>query len=415
MSVSRLFRSFSRWFANHRFSAVLALVSIVVFGGVFAFVAIKDAMFSAGMALYQPPPVSVAVADARAETWANEVPAVGTIEADRGVDVAAEVGGIVRAIEFRSGQQIGEGEVLVQLDDSIEQAELRSLDAQLELAQINAERDKRLLSSRSISKTEFDTGQARLKDLQAKRERTQLVIEQKRVQAPFAGRLGIRRVSIGQYVVPGEKLVTLQALDKLHVDFMLPEQYVPQLRTGSEVRLRVRAHGEREFVGRLAAIDSRVDTGTRNVRVRAVLANPGEALVPGMFADMRVVLPGQQALVVVPSTAVSASLYGDAVYVLKAQAGTHEGKLREATDKDSAMVNMVATMAKKAPRDKQDPLLGKPVWVVERRPVQIGERRSNSVAVTGVKAGEQVVVAGTLKLKQGTRVIIDNTVSVTAQ
>jgi membrane fusion protein, multidrug efflux system len=415
MSNTRVFKRFSRWFSTHRFSAILALVSIVVFGGVFLFIAVKGAMFGAGMALYQPPPVAVAVVAAHADVWQGELQAVGTIEADRGVDVAAEVGGTVREIGFRSGKDANAGDLLIQLDDSIERADLKNYDAQLELARINSERDRSLIKTRAISKTEFDTGQARLKELEALRERTTQVIKQKHVAAPFAGRLGIRRVSVGQYVTAGEKLVTLQALDQLHIDFTVPEQYLPHLKIGSEIRFNVRAHGDREFVGRLLAVDSRVDADTRSVRVRAVAKNPERLLVPGMFADMRVTLPKKLEVVVVPATAVSPSLYGDAVYVLKSQAGKHEGALREPNEKDGAVANMVATMAKKAPKDKKDPLLGKDVWVVERRPVQVGERRNNTVAVSGVNAGEQIVAAGALKLKQGARVIIDNSVRMNAQ
>jgi len=415
MSNTRVFKRFSRWFSTHRFSAILALVSIVVFGGVFLFIAVKGAMFGAGMALYQPPPVAVAVVAAHADVWQGELQAVGTIEADRGVDVAAEVGGTVREIGFRSGKDANAGDLLIQLDDSIERADLKNYDAQLELARINSERDRSLIKTRAISKTEFDTGQARLKELEALRERTTQVIKQKHVAAPFAGRLGIRRVSVGQYVTAGEKLVTLQALDQLHIDFTVPEQYLPHLKIGSEIRFNVRAQGDREFVGRLLAVDSRVDADTRSVRVRAVAKNPERLLVPGMFADMRVTLPKKLEVVVVPATAVSPSLYGDAVYVLKSQAGKHEGALREPNEKDGAVANMVATMAKKAPKDKKDPLLGKDVWVVERRPVQVGERRNNTVAVSGVNAGEQIVAAGALKLKQGARVIIDNSVRMNAQ
>lgn len=415
MSSTRVFKKFSRWFSAHRFSAILGLTAIVVFGGVFLFIALKGAMFGAGMALYQPPPVAVATANARLDVWQDELQAIGTIEANRGVDVAAEVSGIVREIGFRSGKDANAGDLLIQLDDSIEQADLKNYAAQLELARINADRDRSLIKTRAISKTEFDTGQARLKELEALRERTLQVIKQKRVEAPFAGRLGIRRVSIGQYVTAGEKLVTLQALDQLHIDFNVPEQYLPMLKVGAEVRFKVRAHADREFSGRLLAVDSRVDIDTRNVGVRAIMKNSERLLVPGMFAELRVVLPRKQDVVIVPATAISPSLYGDAVYVLTSQAGKHEGSLREPTDKDGAVANMVASMAKKAPKDKKDPLLGKDVWVVERRPVQVGERRSNSVAVSGVKVGDQVVVAGTLKLKQGTRVIIDNTVRMKAQ
>lgn len=412
---NRAFKKFTRWFSQHRFSAILALAAVVVFGGVFAFIAIKNAMFGAGMALYQPPPVAVATAQAQADVWQDELHAVGTIEANRGVDVAAEVGGIVREIGFRSGKDASAGDMLIQLDDSIEQADLKNYEAQLELARINADRDRSLIKTRAISKTEFDTGQARLKELEALRERTSQVIKQKRVDAPFPGRLGIRSVSIGQYVTAGEKLVTLQDLDQLHIDFTVPEQHMPMLKEGSEVRFKVRAHGDREFTGRLLAVDSRIDAGTRNVRVRAVVKNPDRLLVPGMFADMRVVVPKKQDVVIVPATAISPSLYGDAVYVLQSQAGKHQGSLREPTDKDGAVANMVATMAKKAPKDKKDPLIGKQVWIVERRPVQVGERRNNRVSVTGLKAGEHIVVAGTLKLKQGTRVIVDNSVRMSAQ
>ena len=353
--------------------AVMLLILALVFGGVFGWNAFVGLMTERYLANYQPPALSVEVESARAEQWDSVVRAVGTLSAVNGVDITTEVGGLIREIYFASGQQVEEGQVLIQLDDRVEQATLGSFLAQLKLARINFERDQRLLSSKAISRTDFDTSEASLSDMQAQVDRTQALIEQKQIRAPFHGRLGIRLVNVGEYVNSGDQLVTLQALDYLNVDFRVPEYYVPQLYFGQEVRFRVKAHGERLFTARVSAIDAKVDEDTRSIRVRASFANEKKDLMPGMFADLEVVLATDQPVITLPETAINLSLYGDSVYVVTERAGPE----------------------------------GRPEQVVERRYVKVGDRQGERLVIReGVAVGELVVISGQLKLNDGARVQI---------
>ena len=331
-----------------------------------------------GLANYTPPPVAVSAEVARQEQWDRYIKSVGTLVAVNGVDITSEVGGLIKQIYFASGIDVTQGQVLVQLDDTVERANLRSYDAQLKLASINYERDKKLLSSRAISKTDFDTVEAKLKDAEAQVERTRALIEQKQVKAPFAGRIGIRQLNVGDYVNVGDQLVTLQALDYLHVDFSVPEKYFPQLHNGQLVRFRVKAFGERVFEAKVTAINSKVDENTRNIRVRASFNNDAQELVPGMFANVSIVLQSQQEVITVPETAVSYSLYGDSVFVVS-----------ESTSEE-----------------------GEVIKTVERRYVTVSDRRNQRVAITdGVNGGETIVTSGQLKLNNGASVVIDNSVA----
>ncbi len=350
---------------------------IILLGIVFGVLYGTQKIISDGLANYSPPPVAISASPAELESWDVYVKAVGTLSAVNGVEITSEVGGLIKEIYFASGIDVEEDQVLVQLEDKVEQANLRSYSAQLQLAKINYERDKKLLNNRAISKTDFDTVAAKLKEAEAQVERTRALIEQKQIRAPFSGRLGIRKLNVGDYVTSGDELVTLQSLDYLHIDFFVPEQYFPRLFAGQAVRFSVQAFPGRVFTAKVTAINAKIDQDTRNIQVRASINNDAFELLPGMFANMQIVLEQNQPRVTVPQTAIDYSLHGDSVYIVVEK--------------------------------NQD--TGESVHMVERRYITLGERRNHRVAIIdGVTQGEQVVTTGQLKLNNGARVNIDNSV-----
>lgn len=361
------------WFKRNKVATVLAIASIVVFGGTFGFIAIKNAFIKSYLAEYKPPPITVSTMLVENKAWMEELNAVGTVAVENGVDISAEVAGIVRSVSFKSGQDVKAGEILVSLDDAVEQADLRAYQAQLALARMNNDRDKLLLSKKALSKTDFDAGEARLKEIEAQVQRTMALIEQKRIRAPFSGRLGIREVNVGQFVDRGKTLVSLQALEVVHVDFNVPEQFMPKLQYGQDVAFAVQAWPGEIFKAEISAINPKIDPATRNVRVRATLHNSAGKLLPGMFANINVDISAPTDRLVVIDSAVSQSLYGDSAYV-------------------------VVKADNKA-------------LTVERKNVKVGERRGQWVEIIeGLKKGDEVVTAGHIKLTQGAEIIIDNSI-----
>jgi membrane fusion protein (multidrug efflux system) len=348
---------------------VIALV--VVFGGIFGFIFGKKALIAKYLASYTPPPVAVVAEAVREERWDRSIIAVGTLKAAQGVDIATEVAGTVKRVLFEPGQSVAKGDELLALDDTVEVATLKSLLAQRRLAEINFERDQRLLQNKAISRTDYDKTEAVFKDVGAQVEKTEAIIARKHIRAPFAGRIGIPLVDEGQYVNEGQSLVTLQALDTLDVDFTLPEQQLPLLFPGQRIRCTVQAYPDRAFDGAIVAVDAKVDANTRNAMVRARVPNTALALLPGMFVSVEVVVEEAVPVLTVPETALSYNLYGDSVFVV-VPASTGEG-LR-----------------------------------VERRYVGVGEKRDRRVSLRdGVKAGERIVTAGALKLDNGAAVVLD--------
>ncbi len=356
----------------------MAVALLVVFGLIFGAIAIKKAFVSNKMASYVRPPVTVATAPVLAEQWARTVSAVGTLYAREGADLGAEVDGVIRNIAFEAGDVIAKGGLLIEFDDSVEQASLKSFEAQLRLAEINYERDKRLLSSRAISKTDFDTVEARLKDAQAQVERTRALIEKMHVRAPFDGRAGVPLVKVGEYVMDGHPLVTFQSPDALYLEFALPERYFQELNLGGKVRFTTDSYPDRVFDATLSAINVKVDNNTRSILVRADVTPFEGILLPGMFANVDVILQENIDVVTVPQTAITYSLYGNSVYRVNAE-----------TSDD-----------------------GSPRYSVERTYVVPGDRQGSKVSLlSGLSAGEQVVIAGQIKLSNGVAVVIDNSVS----
>ena len=326
------------------------------------------------------PAISVSAALSEEKAWQSRLPAIGTLKAFQGVDLTVEVSGTVRDMLFRSGEKVSQGQPLIQMDSAVEQASLATSEAELKLARVEFERGQNLVKRQAISKSEFDRLASELQKADASVAQLKAMLAKKRINAPFAGTIGIRQVDVGDFLSSGTVIATLQDLSTLFVDFYLPEQAVPQLAIGQRVRISVAAYPGEVFEGEIGAINPKVEESTRNLQVRAMLPNPDNKLLPGMFANLEVLLPGEKTQVVVPETAITYTLYGNSVYVI----------------------------------DKKKDDKGQAQLVVERRFVETGERRDGIVLVLkGLEAGEQVVTAGQLKLDNGAHVVVADDSSLT--
>lgn len=383
----------------------LGLAALVGGFAYFQFV-VKPELIKGFMAAGGQPPVTVSTESAKLETWVNKQAAIGTFRAVQGYDVAAEVGGIVREINFESGQYVKEGTVIIQLDDSIEQADLRSGLAQLKKAELELKRQQELLARAATAKTNFDAALAARDSAAATVDRVRAVIAQKAITTAFAGRLGIRDVDLGQYVPAGTSMVTLQQLTPIYVDFPVPEQQLGALAVGNRVEVTVDAEPGRIYEGKIESIDAKVNQATRNVLVRARVENTEARLLPGMFANVNVIYGEPREVVTLPRTAVTYSLYGDSVYIV-VEAPKQGGEPGSSPPKHSSG----DAMAGQAPASGAP----EPVLVVDRRFVRVGETRGDRVAILeGVKPGELAVVTGQVKLQPQARVKIDNSQPLTA-
>lgn len=309
------------------------------------------------------------------------MPAIGTLKAFQGVDLSTEVDGTVRELLFQSGEQVSQGQPLLQLDSAVERAILQTAIAVRGLARVEFERGKNLAAKQAISKSEFDRLNAELLKAEASVAQLQASLDKKRLHAPFSGTIGIRQVDVGDFVSTSTVIATLQDLSQLFIDFYLPEQAAPKLAVGQQVEVSVAAYPDEQFKAEIVALNPRVEDSTRNLQVRAQLPNPQGKLLPGMFANLSVLLPGQAEALTVAETAITFTLYGNSVYVVVPKQGD-DGK-PQLDDK------------------------GQPYLVVERRFVKTGERRAGLVVIeSGLKAGEQVVTSGQLKLDNGAHVAI---------
>src|ERR1700738_4232732 len=324
-----------------------------------------------------PMPVeTVTSAQVKEEDWAPVLSSVGSVSAVQGAIVSAELGGTVSEVGFESGAVAKKGDVLLRLDTSSEQAQLRTAEADLELARADLERSRGLATRKVISKAELDSAESKFKQKEGSVDNMRAMIAKKEVRAPFDGQLGIRQVNVGQMINAGQLVVSLQALDPLFVDFAVPQQNLPNLVQGLEARVRTDALGDRVFAGKVTAINSSVDTATRNVSVQVTLDNHDHALKPGMFAKIEIILPTKQKTLVVPGTAVSYAPYGDSVYVIET---------------------------------KKDEKTGKESQTIRQAFVRVGEARGDFVSITaGIKAGDTVVGTGVFKLRNGMAVTINN-------
>ncbi len=357
---------------------LMLLIAGVLFGAIFGFQAFKSRMIKKYLSSQGVPPQTVSTIKAGYEAWQPALDVIGTLRAVRGADLAPEVGGVISAIHFDSGQEVKAGAPLVQLNAATDLAQLSSLKATAELAELNYQRDARQLKVQAVSQATVDADAANLKIAKARVAEQQALVDKKSVRAPFDGRLGIRLVDLGQYVAPGTKLVTLQALDPVFVDFSVPQNALSSIRPGLKVRARSDSLPGEQFDGTIAAIDAKVDTATRNVQVRASLGNAQHRLLPGMFVSVTVETGAEERRLTLPQTAISFNPYGNTAFVVE-----EKGKGPD----------------------------GKPKLVAAQRFVTTGETRGDQIAVlSGVKEGETVVTAGQLKLRNGVPVIVDNSV-----
>ena len=318
---------------------------------------------------YVQPPESVSSAVVREEKWQGTLTAIGSIMAVQGVTITPEISGLVREIAFESGAVVSQSNLLVRLDTSLEEAQLRALEAQEELARLNLARERTLRSQNMVSQANLDAAEATLKQAQGTADATRATIQKKTIRAPFAGRLGIRLVNLGQYLDTGKPIVSLQSLTPVYANFSLPQQDLAQLKTGMSVRVTTDTYPGRVFDGTLTAINPELDQTTRSVGLQATFANADQLLRPGMFARAEVLLAEEQPLLVIPATSVLSAPYGDSVYVIECKPG-----------KDS----------------------GKSQLVVRQQFVRTGRARGDYVSVeSGLKVGERIVSAGIFKLRNG--------------
>lgn len=372
---------------------VMLLLTGLFLGGLFGI----KAMMAAGMNQFfdnmPMPAVSITAAEVERRLWPQTLDAVGTLVAVNGTDVTTEAPGVVSAIRFESGQRVRKGEVLVQLDASAETASLRALEAALKLAQAQRDRYRELFTTRqAVARADLDERESEAERLQAEVNAQRALIARKTIRAPFDGVLGIRKVNPGQFVNPGDAIVSLQSLDPIYVNFSLPEQEVGRVAVGQAVTASVDALEGRAFTGTITAIEARVDAGTRNFLVQATLESPEELLRPGTFARVRSEIGEPLQVLVVPQTAVSFNPYGNSVFVI-AEVDRQPGE----TDMEGK------------------PLVGRKL-VARQRFIRTGATRGDLVAVIeGLSAGERVATSGLLKLRNDAEVTVDNTVQPAAE
>src|SRR5579863_9159461 len=285
---------------------VIMLVAVaIVFGGIFGFQVFKGIMIKKFITALSNPPQTISVAKAAYSEWQPRLEAVGSLRAVKGADLSLEVSGVVESITFNSGDDVEEGATLLKLRTADDVARLHSLEAVADLSQITYERDQKQFKMQAVSQATLDTDSANLKNAQAQVVQQQAIIDKKNLRAPFAGHLGIRAVDLGQYLGPGTVIVTLQALDPIFVDFFVPQQAVDEVRLEQAVTVHVDAYKGETFLGKIAAINPKVDTGSRNVQVRASLKNSDHRLLPGMYATVEIATGSPQNYVTLPETAIT--------------------------------------------------------------------------------------------------------------
>lgn len=358
---------------------IVTLIAVAAFLAVIG--GVKFRQIQAGMAMaasFQPPPEAVTTMKAPREEWPAALTAIGTVAAVRGVTVSADLPGVVESISFDSGATVREGQVLVRLDARQERAQLAAAESQLNLSRLNLDRARGLTEAGIVSQADYDRVSAEHAQAAARVGEIRATIDRKQIRAPFSGILGIRQVDLGEYLSAGDAIVPLQAVDPLYVNFAVPQQEVPRLRVGGEVKVTAEGLGE-EFAGRITALDSVVDPQTRNVQVQATLPNQRGRLRPGMFVDTHVVLGATASVIAVPASAISYAPYGDSVFVVA---------------------------------ELDDPK-GEKYRGVKQQFVKLGASRGDQVAViSGLEAGQEVVTSGAFKLRNGAAVRVNNEVAV---
>lgn len=358
----------------------LTLALLLLLTGILAGIKVLQIRRMMGQgALYTPPPVKVTATSVQKATWETLLSAVGSLEAVQGVTVAADLAGKITRVAFQSGDMVSKGDLLIQLDTSSEQAQLPGAEAAVTLTRLNLQRADQLLAERIISPAEHDQAVADFRQAKAQADTIRATIGKKTIRAPFAGRIGIRQVDLGQMLSEGQTIVSLQKLDPIYVNFLLPQQQLDQLRRDLPVRVTSDALPGQTIEGRITAINPEVDSATRNIRIQATLANPDEKLRPGMFVNAAVILPATEEVLTIPGTSVLYAPYSDSVFVIEEQKDEKSGETHQ---------------------------------VLRQQLVRLGTKKGDFVAVeSGLKAGQQVVSTGVFKLRNGQAAIVDNTLA----
>ena len=356
---------------------ILMLAVLLAVVGVIGFVKFQQIQAAIAQSTsVQPPPTAVTTIGTSEVPWESTRRAIGTVTSVHGVTVSADLPGIVEAIHFESGKWVKQGDELVRLDTRQERAQLDAGEAEQELARLNLERMRGLREKGVVSQAELDAAEGRFKTAEAQIGQIRASIERKTIRAPFAGSLGIRQVNLGQYLAGGDPVVPLQSLDPIYVDFSVPQQNLAQVKVGTEVDVTLEG-SDTSTRGRISAVDTVVDQATRNVKVRATLANPQGQLRPGMFVEAHVAGSDELAVIAVPASAISYAPYGDSVFVVAEMDGPQGAKYQG----------------------------------VRQQFVKVGGARGDQVAVvSGLEPGAEIVTSGVFKLRNGAPVVVNNDV-----
>lgn len=350
----------------------------ILFGGIFLYKGFMTLMMKRYFATMKSPTVTVSTMKVGQTSWTNELKAAGSMRTVRGVNVTTSLAGQVQTIYFKPGSVVQQDTVLVQLNASVENAQLESLMANADLARINYERDTAQFKVHAVSKAQVDTDRDNLKSLRAQVAEQAAVVAKKTIRAPFTGKLGVSAINLGQYLNAGDKIVSLQTLDPIYADFYLPQQSLSAVHVGQKITMTSDAYPGKTFAGVITTIEPEVDSSTRNVEVEATCPNRDSTLVPGMFTTVVVDTGNPQEYLTLPQTAITYNPYGNVVYLVK---------------------------------EKGEDDNGKPVLVAKQVFVKTGETRGDQIMVIdGIDAGDTVVTSGQLKLKNGSHIVVNNTV-----
>ncbi|WP_197744348.1 efflux RND transporter periplasmic adaptor subunit [Candidatus Nitrosacidococcus tergens] len=320
--------------------------------------------------LITSPLATVAIDQVHIDSWQPIAESIGSLVAIQGTNVTNEIEGLITKINFKSGQWVEKGTLLVQLNDSIERADLRGLIAANTLASVQLKRNAQLVKGDLVSKSDYDITQAQLENDKAKVDSKRALIQKKHITAPFSGLLGVRQINLGEYLTPGSPIVLLQALDPIYVDYMLPERYFSFLSVNQKISIKVKSYPDKVFTGHITAIDPGFDPQTRNIKIRAIFNNPDLLLRPGMFAEVSTLLPEQKQALIVPKIAIAYNPYGEMIYVVEKQGND---------------------------------------FIAHQRAVRVKDAYGDQVEIVkGLAEGEYVVIAGQLKLHNEQKVRISN-------
>jgi membrane fusion protein, multidrug efflux system len=393
MNMQTVDRKPSLWFRM-----VIMLVSVTVLvGAIVGWNTFTAAQMKASMGAGGIPPATVSTTVARAQDWQESLSAVGTLRAFQGVDVSTEIAGLVSKVNFASGRDVESGTVLLELTSDVERAQLEALKVAVELAKTTLARDREQFTVQAVSQASIDNDEADLRSKTAQMTQQQATLEKKTIRAPFGGRLGISTIAPGQYLNAGDKIVPLQAIDPIYVDFYLPQQQIAQIKRGQAVIITSDAWPGREFSGKISAINSTIDPSTRNIQIEATISNPQRDLLPGMYTKVSIQTGSAQRFITLPQSAIMHNPYGEAVYLAQPPAPAKAGAATSETAKASET-------AKKGGAT--------PELVASQVFVTLGPTRGDQVAIVkGIEEGATVVTSGQMKLRNGTPLMVNNAVT----